>query len=105
MMQIMSAVSFFKNSLAVNNLDKICGQHSSQVTRPEFELGKVVEAKANLDSEKSQVTQQGSEKLEKAKSPILPAVDRVKSCSRLRYLCLHACYWLRPYPLPSIMLH
>jgi hypothetical protein len=53
----------FKNSWAVNNLDKICGQHSSQMARPEFELGKVVEAKVNLDSERSQGTWQGSESL------------------------------------------
>lgn len=45
----------FKNAWAMENLDKICGQHSLPVTRTEFDLWKGWRRKTNLDSGKSQV--------------------------------------------------
>ncbi len=59
----------FKNAWAMENLDKICGQHSLQVTRTEFDLWKGWRRKTNLDSGKSQVTQQGSESLRRPGPP------------------------------------
>ncbi|TMI39168.1 hypothetical protein E6H21_10000 [Candidatus Bathyarchaeota archaeon] len=62
----------FKNRWARNSLDKICGQHSSQVTRTEGELRQGWRLKASLDVQKSQVTHR-LRKLEKAS---------VHSCAR-----------------------
>ena len=59
----------FKNAWAMENLDKICGQHSLPVTRTEFDLWKGWRPKTNLDRGESQVTQQGSESLRRPVSP------------------------------------
>jgi len=41
----------FKNRWAADNLDKICGQHSSQVTRTEFDLPRRCRVKFTSDLE------------------------------------------------------
>jgi hypothetical protein len=77
----------FKNSQAINNQDNICGQLQSQVTKREFEIAKKVEAEDKPQFGKVQSVLTGLRKLEKDRASILTPVDRVKSCSRLRYPC------------------
>ncbi len=77
----------FKNRWAVNNLDKICGQHSSQVSRIGVRIAKKVEAEGQPQFGKLARYMGPFRKLEKASPFIVPPVDRVKSCFRLRYPC------------------
>ena len=77
----------FKNRWAVNNLDKICGQYSSQVSRIGVRIAKRVETEGKRQFGKVTSQLGPFRKLEKASPSIGPPVDRVKSCFRLRYPC------------------